>query len=482
MQKNTAGKWVVFAYGAPDHATLAGLPITGDAANITGNVRIDGGAANAIDDTNPAELEGGYYVFDITATENNGDMILIAPVSATSDVIVIGVPGVYDTTPANFQALGIESDGDVTKVNLVATTSVNSDMRGTDGVDTATMRGTDGANTVTPDAAGVAATQAEVATECAAALVAIELHRLIANSVGDEVVDDSIIAQMTAIAGDWSDFAKATDSLQAIRDRGDAAWITGESTLFPSAGWRWSTATSGVPIAGRLRGNNATIASITELSIHEETDDGRNAGIVISALRSGDRIGIFFDANPDVFLIFDVTATPILTGSVYAVTGTVDTTAGSFANTVVTVGYQITGDAAAAVANRKEMDSNSVDFDTIITGVAAIPLTAMRGTDNALLASGYTAPDNAGISSNGSDIAALNDLSFADIWTGQLTESYAANGVAFTPAQGLFAIHQDRMDFSIAGTVYTTRKLDGATTAFIKTLNDATNPTASTRT
>ena len=35
-------------------------------------------------------------------------------------------------------------------------------MRGTDGVDTATMRGTDGANTVVPDAAGVAATEAEV--------------------------------------------------------------------------------------------------------------------------------------------------------------------------------------------------------------------------------------------------------------------------------------------------------------------------------
>ena len=206
LEKNTAGKWVVFAYGAPDHAS-AGLAITGDAANITANVRIDGGAVNAVDDTNPTELEDGFYVFDITAAEANGDVILICPVSSTSDVIVIGAPAVAHTVPANFNALGIESDGNLTKVNtlhghtaqtgdtyalangsagfvaidtvvdailadtgttlpatlaglndfdpasdtvanvtLVATTTTNTDMRGTDS-----------ANTTVPDAAGTAA-------------------------------------------------------------------------------------------------------------------------------------------------------------------------------------------------------------------------------------------------------------------------------------------------------------------------------------
>jgi len=118
LEKNTAGKWVVFAYGGPDHAS-AGLYITGDASNITANIRIDGGAANAIDDTNPTELEDGFYIFDVTATETNGDLLLICPESATSDVIVIGAPAVVHTVPANFNALGIESDGDVTKVNTL---------------------------------------------------------------------------------------------------------------------------------------------------------------------------------------------------------------------------------------------------------------------------------------------------------------------------------------------------------------------------
>jgi hypothetical protein len=95
MQKNTATKWIVFAW-----TTATNLPKTGDAAQITGSVRIDGGADNAIDDTNPAELAGGYYVFDITAAECNGDNIVIIPASSTAGVQVIGVPGAVWTNPA----------------------------------------------------------------------------------------------------------------------------------------------------------------------------------------------------------------------------------------------------------------------------------------------------------------------------------------------------------------------------------------------
>lgn len=113
MEKNVGGKWTVFAYGAPDHPSLAGKPITGDAANITANIRIDGGAANAVDDVNPTELEDGYYVFDITAAEANGNLLSLHPESATANVLVIGVPGAVWTRPANFNALGIAADGDL---------------------------------------------------------------------------------------------------------------------------------------------------------------------------------------------------------------------------------------------------------------------------------------------------------------------------------------------------------------------------------
>ena len=74
-------------------------------------------------------------------------------------------------------------------------------------------------------------------------------------------------------------------------------------------------------------------------------------------------------------------------------------------------------------------------------------------------------------------IATLPD----DILTKQMTEAYAANGVAPTMAESLFAIHQMLMDFSIGGTSYTVKKLDSSTTAFVVTLDSATNPTGATR-
>ena len=87
MYKNVAGHWVVFAYNR-----VTGIPETGDAANITANLRIDGGAAVAT--TNAfAELEDGYYIVILTRAESNGDNILIAPESTTANIQVIGVPG-----------------------------------------------------------------------------------------------------------------------------------------------------------------------------------------------------------------------------------------------------------------------------------------------------------------------------------------------------------------------------------------------------
>ena len=85
-------KWYIKAY---DRINLT--PKLGDAANITANLRIDGGVANAIDDVNPIELEGGYYVFDITQAESNGNYILICPSSTTANIQVEGCPKTFTT-------------------------------------------------------------------------------------------------------------------------------------------------------------------------------------------------------------------------------------------------------------------------------------------------------------------------------------------------------------------------------------------------
>ncbi|MFW9871901.1 MAG: hypothetical protein ACFFG0_02285 [Candidatus Thorarchaeota archaeon] len=115
MQKNVSSqKWVVFAFDRTDNT-----PKTGDAANITAKIKIDSAAAAAITDTNPTEIEDGYYEFDLTQAETNGNRLLILPESSTADIQVIGCPAVAYTNPPNYQTLGIESDGDLTKVNTL---------------------------------------------------------------------------------------------------------------------------------------------------------------------------------------------------------------------------------------------------------------------------------------------------------------------------------------------------------------------------
>ena len=69
----------------------------------------------------------------------------------------------------------------------------------------------------------------------------------------------------------------------------------------------------------------------------------------------------------------------------------------------------------------------------------------------------------------------------AAIFTTAMVESYAADGVAPTPAQALFLSMQRLTEFAIASTTITVKKLDGSTTAATLTLDDETSPTSSTR-
>ena len=65
---------------------------------------------------------------------------------------------------------------------------------------------------------------------CNNALVALKLDHLLAVADADDVVDNSVIAKLADRAfgtADWSNFDNTTDSLRAIRDRGDQAWLTG---------------------------------------------------------------------------------------------------------------------------------------------------------------------------------------------------------------------------------------------------------------
>lgn len=89
LQRNTANQRLyVYAFQGNDNTT-PGAPVTGDAANITCQLRGDGAALAATNDVNPTEVGQGWYEFDLTQAETNFAQILPVPVSSTANVTVV---------------------------------------------------------------------------------------------------------------------------------------------------------------------------------------------------------------------------------------------------------------------------------------------------------------------------------------------------------------------------------------------------------
>ena len=88
IYRNVASQRIgVFAYDS-----TTGAAKTGDAANITAYISLDFAAPAQTNDVNPTELDAvnapGWYVFDLTQAETNAEVIVLAPVSATADILI----------------------------------------------------------------------------------------------------------------------------------------------------------------------------------------------------------------------------------------------------------------------------------------------------------------------------------------------------------------------------------------------------------
>lgn len=99
--KNVASqKLAVYA-----HDTSADAPKTGDAANITAQISLNGGATAATNDTNPTELDAtdapGIYIFDLTQAETNANLVIVSAVSSTADIAI--EPVIVYTEPETLQ-------------------------------------------------------------------------------------------------------------------------------------------------------------------------------------------------------------------------------------------------------------------------------------------------------------------------------------------------------------------------------------------
>jgi len=111
--KNTASKVRFYAWD-----TTANAPKTGDAANITAYVSIDGGSVTALTDTSATEASAtnaaGCYVFDTTAGEMNGEVLFFSAKTTTSTVYLR--PITIATSPAVVSANVTQLAGSATPV------------------------------------------------------------------------------------------------------------------------------------------------------------------------------------------------------------------------------------------------------------------------------------------------------------------------------------------------------------------------------
>lgn len=85
LRRNWPGqKLAVFAYD-----NTAGAK-TGDAANITARISLDGGTSGATNDVNPTELDAtnhpGIYIFDLTQAESQMMTGVVTASSVTSNI------------------------------------------------------------------------------------------------------------------------------------------------------------------------------------------------------------------------------------------------------------------------------------------------------------------------------------------------------------------------------------------------------------
>lgn len=116
------------------------------------------------------------------------------------------------------------------------------------------------------------------------------------------------------------------------------------------------------------------------------------------------------------------------TGLTLTITASKD--GGAFASIAPTVTER--GDGWYALALTASHTDTLGDLALHITGTAAdsadmVLLVEARSVDDVLPTASYTAPDNAGIAANGAAVAALNDITVADILAGAAADPIAAN-------------------------------------------------------
>ncbi len=134
-----------------------------------------------------------------------------------------------------------------------------------------------------------------------------------------------------------------------------------------------------------------------------------------------------------------------------------------------------------AVATNSQLSDLASDLKSYMAGVSGVVsdiYSLLSDVDSNFQS---RVPKAVATNSQLSDLASDVKSAVTAVMTTAMTESYATDGAAPTPAQALFLIQQALTEFVINADVITVRKLDGSTPAATFTLDDETTPTSRTR-
>lgn len=247
MFKNVASqKLTVYVFDSTTN-----LPKTGDAANLTAYRSLDDGAVTVLGDTSATEMDStnakGFYIFDLTQGETNGDKNLYTCKSSTANMVCLAMPAVNYTVPANFTTFSIDSSG-----NGKATLADAVAHGGTLGSSTATFAMSRAS--IVSQSANTAAFTITGNGSGAAALWTGGATGIGFNIVGGGTSGDGI--KVTTTSGHGLNLAPVGTSMHGL-------FVTGGNGG-TSDGFKAVAGTGGVPIRGDITGNiTGTLSTLT---------------------------------------------------------------------------------------------------------------------------------------------------------------------------------------------------------------------------
>ena len=200
--------------------TVTGTPKTGDAANLTAYVSIDGDTTpDTLTDTSATEVDAtkapGLYRFDLSSGETNGKSCVYTAKSITSGIYVY--PRFVYTDPPNFSLTSINASGLVTLADSSITTTkfvagaIDSAAIGTGAID---------ADAIATDAIGALEIADNAIDAGSIATDAITDTKIAANAIGSLEIAASAIGSSELATGciTSSQFANDAITINKIQD------------------------------------------------------------------------------------------------------------------------------------------------------------------------------------------------------------------------------------------------------------------------